>query len=352
MATGMRRIAILRALKLGDLMCTVPAFRALRAAYPFAEIRLIGLPWASEFVRRYDAYLDGLFELPGFPGFPERPFDARAFPGFLDQVQQWAPDLVVQMHGSGELANPLAVLLGGQMTAGFYRPGAYCPDPERFIPYPDHLPEVGRHLTLLERLGVEPRGRHKDLPIHEGDRHALAEIVPYLAPAGAYVVVHPGASVPERRWPPERFATVADALARTGLVVVLTGSDSEADVTATVRRAMRAPALDLTGQTALGTLAALLAGAALLVSNDTGVMHVAEAVGTPLVAISFDPEGWRWAPHDVERFRVLPGGAAVPVDALLESAGEQLCRRTGGLCAAGAPAGRTPDDPGAQPERG
>jgi ADP-heptose:LPS heptosyltransferase len=352
MAVGIRRIAVLRALKLGDLLCAVPALRGLRAAYPFAEIRLIGLPWSSELVRRYDGYLDGLFVLPGFPGFPERPFDARAFTRFLDDVQAWAPDLVLQMHGSGELANPLAMLLGGVTTAGYARPGGYCPDPERFIPYPDDLPEVKRHLRLLEHLGIEPQGSHKELPIRDDDRRALAELVPAGGLSGPYVVVHPGASVPERRWPPERFAIVVDALAGMGLDIVLTGSDAEADVTTSVRQAMHAPVLDLTGRTTLGTLAALLSDAALLISNDTGVMHVGEAVGAPLVAVSFDPEAWRWAPEDAERCRVVPGGRDVPVTDVLESARERLCRRTDHPAAARPTLGRMPDDPGARAERG
>jgi ADP-heptose:LPS heptosyltransferase len=352
MATNPRRIAILRALKLGDLLCTVPAFRALRAAYPFAEIRLIGLPWSSELVRRYDRYLDGLFVLPGFPGFPERPFNAPAFTRFLGDVQQWTPDLVLQMHGSGDLSNPLAMLLGGTATAGFYRPGAYCPDPARFIPYPDDLPEVERHLRLLDHLGIEAKGAQKEIPIYDADRHALAAHLPSGVLAGAYVVIHPGASVPERQWPPERFAAVADHLAGQGFGVVLTGSDSEAAITGAVRRAMRASALDLTGRTTLGTLAALLVDAALLLSNDTGVMHVAEAVRTPLVAVSFDSESWRWEPADAHRFRVLPGGAAVPVDAVISAVQERLCRRTGAPDAVHPTVRQTPDASAARPERG
>ena len=346
--TATRRILVVRALKLGDLLCTVPALRALRAAHPFAEIRLVGLPWATELVHRFDTYLDGLFVLPGFPGFPETPFDAQAFARFLVEVQGWAPDLVLQLHGSGDLSNPLAVLLGGQQTAGFYIPGQYCPDPGRFIPYPADLPEVSRHLRVLERLGIAPRGTYKEMPVYDADRHALAavfaELTEVASPhAGRYVVVHPGASVRERRWPPERFAAVASDLAERGLSVVLTGGTAEADVTASVRAAMRAPTLDLTGRTSLGTLAALLSDAALLVSNDTGVMHVAEGTKTPLVAVSFDAESWRWAPVDTALYRVLPGGHAVTPGDVLEAAMPLLCRRPAARQHGDGGPGQTPD---------
>jgi ADP-heptose:LPS heptosyltransferase len=365
MPGNIRRIAILRALKLGDLLCTVPALRALRAAHPFAEIRLIGLPWAAELVRRYDTFLDGLFVLPGFPGFPERVFEPRAFTRFLDEVQSWEPDLVLQMHGSGELSNPLVMLLGARTTGGYAEPGRYCPDPARFIPYPADLPEVGRHLRLMEHLGMPSRGMHKELPVYDADRRALTDLVGWerghpgrpgvpgwggqdgLAPSqgldGPYVVVHPGASVPEHRWPPDRFAAVADHLAGQGLQIVLTGGAEEAPVTLSVQRQMRAPAINLTGRTSLGTLAALLERAALLVSNDTGVMHVGESVGTPLVAVSFDSESWRWAPQDAERYRLLPGGMAVSTADVLEVTTRQLCSRTAISDDAVSPVGRTPD---------
>lgn len=342
------RILVVRALKLGDLLCTVPALRALRVAHPFAEIRLVGLPWSAEFVQRFDTYLDGLFVLPGFPGFPEAAFDPQAFLRFLTQVQDWAPDLVLQLHGSGDLSNPLAVLLGGRRTAGFYVPGQYCPDGERFIPYPHDLPEVVRHLRVLERLGVQSQGTHKEFPVRDPDRRALAAVLAEMTDAetllvGRYVVVHPGASVPERRWPPERFAAVADELAERGLSVVLTGSTVESDVTMAVSAAMRAPCLDLTGRTSLGTLAALLANAALLISNDTGVMHVAEGTGTPLVAVSFDPESWRWAPVEAARHRVLTGGHGVVTGRVLEEAIDLLCSRPAAQAAVASGPGQTPD---------
>lgn len=301
-----RRILVFRALQLGDMLCAIPALRALRAALPESEIVLLGLPWAREFCRRYLMYLNGFREFPGYPGLPEQTPQLERLPALLAEIQKEKFDLAVQMHGKGNLTNPLTVLLGARQTAGFYVPGAYCPERRHYLPYPDHGLEVHRLLRLVEFLGCPSQGDELEFPLTEQDIaswHGFRETM-HLS-NGSYVCVHPGASVPERRWPPEYFAAVGRALADQGLSVVLTGTEPEAHLTQAVGRAMGAPYLDLAGRTSLGTAAALLKEARLVVCNDTGISHLAAALQVPSVVISSGDHPNRWAPVNQQLHRTF-----------------------------------------------
>jgi ADP-heptose:LPS heptosyltransferase len=321
-----RRVAVFRALQLGDLLCSVPGFRALRAALPEAEIVLIGLPWARAFAARYRHYFDGFREFPGYPGLPEQEPRLDELPDFLAAVRGERFDLIVQMQGDGTITNPLTALFGGRRHAGYFRPGQFCPDRERFLPYPEDRHEVRRHLRLMDSLGAPPRSEAIDFPVHDADREALraATRTEALRP-GSYVCVHAGARHPSRRWPPERFAAVADALAGRGLRIVLTGTNEEVPLTRAVAEAMREPALDLAGRADLGAAAALLQGARLLVCNNTGVSHLAAALRTPSVCLLHEPgELCRWAPLDSRRHRPVFGDTWPEPAAVLAEAEDLL----------------------------
>jgi ADP-heptose:LPS heptosyltransferase len=308
-------VAVFRALQLGDLLCAVPAFRALRRALPSSEITLLGLPWAAEFAARFHHLVDRFEAVPGVPGLPEQPPDPRGVVEFLAKMQADPFDLAIQMHGSGLVTNPLVELLRARRTAGFVTPGHYRPDPDLFLPYPDDLPEVRRHLALMEHLGAPPAGEELEFPVTPDDRETL-RAVPGIDDLGTdYACLHPGGRS-ARRWAPARFADVGDALARRGLAVVLTGTGEERAPTAEVADRMQTPALDLAGATSLGAVGALVQGARVVVSNDTGISHLAAALRVPSVVVYLSSDPARWAPLDADLHRRLTGEAVTAPDVL------------------------------------
>src|SRR5690349_237428 len=94
-----RRIAIFRALQLGDLLVAVPALRSIRAGFPGAEITLIGLPWAASFAARFDRYIDRFVPFEGYQGIQEVPYDPARSQAFIAEQRAYGYDLVIQMHG-------------------------------------------------------------------------------------------------------------------------------------------------------------------------------------------------------------------------------------------------------------
>src|SRR3954470_8949327 len=91
--SSMLRIAVVRALHLGDMLCAVPALRSVRARFPNAHVTLIGLPWARELVARLSRFVDDFAEFPGFPGIPERDVDPSRTVQFLTEAQRHPFDL-------------------------------------------------------------------------------------------------------------------------------------------------------------------------------------------------------------------------------------------------------------------
>jgi ADP-heptose:LPS heptosyltransferase len=302
-----RRILLVRSLPgLGDFLCFVPALRALRMALPEADITLIGLHQTVSLVQRFRHYLNGWLKFPGYPGIPEVPFCPSQTIAFLTEIQSSRADLALQMHGNGTHINSFTMLLGAKHTAGFFPPCHACPDPKGFLPYPDQEPEVWRPLRLLKFLGVPLQGDRLEFPLLPSDWQALQTVASAFGlQERKYVCIHPGASVVGRRWAVQRFATVADHLAKQGLQIVLTGTLSEQGLTQAVAQAMQFPAIDLAGKTDLGTIAVLLKRARLLICNDTGISHLADALQVPSVVIFTQSDPLRWGPLDRQLHRVV-----------------------------------------------
>lgn len=299
-----RRIGVFRALVLGDLLCATPVLRALKCEWPASELTLIGLPWAEALAARLSG-VDRFEAFPGFPGLPEIAPDLAALPGFIARMQQQRFDLLLQLHGSGGIVNPLLATFGASHLAGFTEPGGYCAEPALHAAWPTRGHEALRLLQLVDHLGIARQGEQLEFPVSDADRAALARSVPELPAGEVFACLHPGAQLASRRWLPERFAAVGDALAHHGVRVVLTGAPAEATLTAQVRASMREPALDLAGRTDLFGLGALVERARLVVCNDTGMSHVAAALRRPSVVVSSGADVARWAPLDPGLHRVL-----------------------------------------------
>lgn len=316
-----RKIAIVRSLPgLGDLLCVIPALRALRTALPEVQITLIGLRETRALMQRFQHYLDDWLEFPGYPGIPEVPLAAQRVVSFLSEVQQSGFDLALQMHGNGSVINSFTALLSAKLNAGFFMDGHFCPDRHRFLLYPDHGSEIWRHLRLMEFLGIPLQGDHLEFPLWQSDWQELQAInsVHHLHHRN-YVCIHAGASTPARRWSYQHFAATADALAAQGFQVVLTGTAQEVKLTQALAQTMHYPVINLAGQTNLGTIAALLQQARLLICNDTGISHLAAALRVNSVVVFTNSDPQRWAPLDRRRHRIVTTPSPTPDQVLLEA---------------------------------
>ena len=312
------RIAVLRASWLGDLVLALPALAALRVAYPGAEITYLGAPWHPELLDGRPGPWDRVVVVPPYPGVPDGRARSRDTPEahtFLAERRRQRYDLAVQLHGGGG-SNPLVAALGARVSVGARDSGALPLD--RWLSYTGTQHEVLRCLEVVELVGAEPVGLAPRLAGVPGDAAladaALADAV--LPPGtGRLVALHPGARDPRRRWPPESFAAVADALAAEGTVPVLVGRGADDRAAAdAVLRAARSPVMDLVDRLSLPGLVGVLDRCCLVVADDSGPRHLAEALGTPTVGIFLERNLLNAGPLLRRRHRVsVASGATCPV---------------------------------------
>lgn len=294
-----RKIVVLRPGAVGDFVFALPALHALKQAYPEAELVLAGKAWHRAFLQGRSGPVDRVVEVPAVPGV-SAPAVVEALASvspsalaptedrverFIDAMRAERFDLALQMVGGGRYSNPFLLRFGATLTAGACAPGV--PPLDRWIAYRE---PSQRRLALLEIAGLVgadagwPPAAHPELAVTDADRIEAATAVPDM-PGSPLAVLQPGATDPRRRWPASSFAALGDRLARDGVRIAVNGSADEADLVHEVAAGMQAPATDLAGRLSLGGLCGLLARADLLVSNDTGPLHLGLALGTPSVGI-------------------------------------------------------------------
>jgi len=279
-----RKMAVLRANGLGDFVFAIPALTALRAAYPAAEIVYLGAQWHPSLLDGRPGPVDRVVVVPPAHGVTEPGAyqdDPAVLEPFFAEMAAEEFDLALQMHGGGQNSNPFLLRLGARVTAGLKAPTA--PPLDRWVPYNYFQHEVLRYLEVVALVGATEADLEPRLAVTPDDLAAAREFCPETPRPLA--VLHPGAGDTGRRWPPAKFAAVGDALAAAGARVAVIGTAPEGGLAAAVCGTMRHPAQNLCGRLTMSALVGLLARAAVVVSNDSGPLHLAGACGAATVGI-------------------------------------------------------------------
>lgn len=280
-----RKIAVLRANALGDFIFVLPALDALRSAYPCAEIVLLAKQWHANFLACRPGPVDRVVVIPPYAGVTEEEDykdNQRELHCFFAAMREERFDIAVQAHGGGRHSNAFLTQLGARVTVGLKTPDALPLD--RWIPYIYFQHEILRYLEVVSLVGASPTVLEPRIALLKRDICESLRVVPEEK-GRLLVALHPGAGDAGRRWPPEKFAAVGDELAKRGAHIVVTGTAGEQCLADAVVAAMRCQAQNVCGQLSLGGLAALLSRCRVLVSNDSGPLHLAGAVGTATVGI-------------------------------------------------------------------
>ena len=294
------RILVLRANGIGDLVFVLPALDALRAAYPQARLTLLAHEWHAELLKGRPGPVDDVEVVPGGPQDWARVSSGDHAPlaELVARLSQEGVDLALQLHGGGRESNHLVAALGARVTAGLATGDA--PALDRTIGYVYDQNEVLRYLEVARLVGADPLDVDPTLAVTDDDRLECSALLPDV---DRLVVLNPGAGDVRRRWPAERFAALGEALAHDGWDVVVSGGPTDVGLVRQVVSAMHAPAVDLAGRLSLGGFLGLAERAGLVVSNDTGPLHLAAAVGAPTVGVFWASNALVAAPLTRERHR-------------------------------------------------
>ncbi len=278
-----RRIALIKPSALGDIVHALPVLTGLRRRFAEAQIT-----WVVN--RSYEPLLRGHPDLDAILAFDRsaargNPLAAtRYYAHFAGLLRRQDFDLVLDLQGllrSGLMA--LATRAPRRVGLSCAREGATWFYTDRVeLADPDAMHAVDRCWLLAEALGAAGPKEFR-LPIEPSAQQWAARILEPLP--RPWIVLCVGARWQTKRWLPRHFATLAQrALDRFGGSLLFVGGQEEREASEQARQAVQAPALDLTGQTSLPQLVALLARADVMLSNDTGPLHVAAALGRPVVA--------------------------------------------------------------------
>jgi lipopolysaccharide heptosyltransferase II len=277
---------------MGDVLMTTPALRALKESAPGRRVTLLTSPSGAAVAPMLPEVDDcWVYEPPWMKAAPHRP-DGRADRDAIERLRGGGFDaaVVFTVYSQNPLPPALLCYLADiPLRLAHCRENPYQlltdwvaePEPERLVRH-----EVRRQLDLMASVGARPTHERLSLRVPDTAHERITSLLRGLGIGAGdpWVVIHPGATAPSRRYSPAGFAEAARRLARDhGLRVVFTGAGAESGVIESIRSAMGGPSHSAAGALDLAELAALIGRAPLLIANNTGPVHIAAAVGTPVV---------------------------------------------------------------------
>jgi len=296
------RTLIIKPSSMGDVVQALPVLTALKEAHPEAHVTwLVARPFAGilEGHPRLDELL--VFDRHRFAHIGRNLPITGEFLGFLRDLRQRGFSLVIDLQGLFR-SGLFALASGAQTRVGFSAARELAP-----LFYTDRVPvprkemhAVDRYLAVAEYLGLAAPKAADHLPVPAEARAAARQRLAAagLGPREPFVAVCAHARWETKQWPPERFAKVLDRLrAGGGPRAVLVGGAPAVAIGRAVGDAADERPIDLTDMTTLKELVAVIAEARAMVTNDSGPMHVAAAVGTPVVAIFGPTDPARTGPY-------------------------------------------------------
>ncbi len=315
MRVSFRRTLIIKPSSMGDIVQALPVLTAIKEAAPEARVWwLAGDAFAS--------LVEGHPRLAGVLRFDRTRYahvgrqwePTVEFARFLQNLRRRRFTTVLDLQGLFR-SGLMALATGAPHRVGFRDARELAPlfyTSEVRLPRYGATHAVDRYLAVARHVGLAMPEATDHLPVSPAARQAARARLEAagLAPGADFVAVGVHARWPTKQWPPERFAAALDEAWRDlGATAVLVGSGDAAEVAAAVKAAARRAPLDLTGQTGVKELVAILAEARAMLTNDSGPMHIAAAVGTPVVAV-FGPTDPRLTGPYGAAHQVVGGRAA------------------------------------------
>lgn len=294
-----KRFLVVRTDRIGDVLLTTPVFKALRINFPDSFISVMVAPIARDIVEG-NPYLDEVI-------IYDKNNKDKGFFGFFRMVsalRQRRFDLGLVLH-TKKRTNLLCFLAGIKERVGYYN------NKFGFLlnkKIPDLRPEGKKHeaqycLEVLKAIGIETEDTELFMPLKPQAEVWSDEILSKykVDRKDILIAINPGASCPSKIWPAERFAILADKLAeKYSAKIALICGPNDLKIASLVLAKIQNPVINLSGHTTISQLASLLKRCNLFISNDSGPVHIACAVGTPVVAIFGRNESGlspkRWGP--------------------------------------------------------